>query len=230
MIKELLKRGLVKFGFQIQRIRKTPQPYIIQQWEEDEQFREMMKHIEGHTLVDTIRCFMLYQFVKQTIHIPGDVAEVGVYKGGTARLLSETLSSANKKVHLFDTFTGMPPTDPLKDIHTEGDFGDTSLATVKSYLQDCNNVHYHAGVFPYTAAGLEGNFFSFVHIDADIYKSVLHALTFFYPRLWSNGIMVCDDYGFLSCPGAKAAVDEFFLDKPEQIIYLPTGQCFIVRL
>ncbi len=41
--------------------------------------------------------------------------------------------------------------------------------------------------------------------------------------------MVFDDYGFPSCPGARKAVDEFFSDKEEFPLYLPSGQCFIVR-
>jgi len=42
--------------------------------------------------------------------------------------------------------------------------------------------------------------------------------------------MVFDDYGFESCPGAKAAVDEFFSGKIERPWYLPSGQCAVVKL
>jgi O-methyltransferase len=42
--------------------------------------------------------------------------------------------------------------------------------------------------------------------------------------------MVFDDYGEPTCPGARKAVDEFFADKPETPIYIPTGQCLVHRL
>jgi O-methyltransferase len=42
--------------------------------------------------------------------------------------------------------------------------------------------------------------------------------------------MVFDDYGFLTCPGAKKAVDEFFSDKREYPCYLPTGQAIVTKL
>jgi O-methyltransferase len=232
MIKKLIRKGLAKIGIQIQRANTIPlgKSNPIHQWDDDKYFIKIMDQISDYTLVDRVRCFMIYQFAKQIVNVPGDVAEIGVYKGGTARLLSKALDSTNKIIHLCDTFAGMPPTDPTKDLHKEGDFNDTSIDAVKFYLNDCSNVVYHIGVFTDTITGIENNLFSLVHIDVDIYKSVLNCLTFFYHRVRTGGIIIIDDYGFLSCPGAKMAVDEFFLDKIEYPCYLPTGQCVIIRL
>ena len=44
-----------------------------------------------------------------------------------------------------------------------------------------------------------------------------------------GGIILCDDYGFLTCPGAKTAMDAFFADKPEEIVNLPTGQGLVIK-
>jgi O-methyltransferase len=44
-----------------------------------------------------------------------------------------------------------------------------------------------------------------------------------------GGIIVYDDYGFHSCTGAKIAVDEFYTGKEERPIYLPTGQCIVIK-
>ena len=52
---------------------------------------------------------------------------------------------------------------------------------------------------------------------------------FFYPRMEEGAVMIFDDYGFTTCPGAKKAVDEFFTNKKEKPIYLPTGQCIVTR-
>lgn len=160
----------------------------------------------------------------------GDVAEIGVYKGGTAKLISKVVAGTNKTVHIFDTFQGMPPTDPSKDLYKEGDFSDTSLDSVKEYLRDCNNIRFYQGIFSDTSGPVINLQFSFVHIDVDIYKSVLDCCKFFYPRMVKSGIMLFDDYGSLRCPGAKMSVDEFFSDKAEYPSYLPTGQCFISRI
>ena len=209
---------------------KSGGPLFHYLWDEDQQFVRLSREIVGRTLVDKVRCFMLYQLAHNALRLNGDAAEIGVYKGGTARLLAKTLAqTAAKTLHLFDTFAGMPETDAARDLHGKGDFNDTSLADVQAFLHDCPNVDFHPGFFPATAGPIETAQFCFVHVDVDIYRSVLDCCRFFYPRLVTGGVMVFDDYGFFSCPGAKQAVDEFFADQPEHVIYLPTGQCMIIK-
>lgn len=216
---------LGRFGLAIQRL---PSGKPI--WSDDTAFCSLFNQIKDHTVVDRRRCFMIYQFAKHADGIDGQAAEVGVYKGGTAKLISKVLAKSGKTVHLFDTFSGMPVTDSAKDLHIEGHFSDVTLENVKMYLNDCPNVCFYQGLFPDTAAAVTGLRFSFVHVDADIYQSVLQCCRFFYPRMTKSAIMLFDDYGFGSCPGAKKAVDEFFSDKPESPCRLPTGQCFVIKL
>ena len=91
------------------------------------------------------------------------------------------------------------------------------------------NVFIIDGKFPETSNIIENKEFSFVHVDVDVYRSVMDCCLLFYPRLKRGGILLFDDYGDYSCPGAKIAVDQYFIDKPEFPIYLPTGQCLVVK-
>ena len=50
------------------------------------------------------------------------------------------------------------------------------------------------------------------------------------PSALPEWFLVFDDYGFPSCPGARAAVDDFFRSKPEVPLVLPTGQAVIIKL
>lgn len=203
----------------------------IQPWTDDPQFARLMRGVVGRTLVDRVRCYMLYQYAAHVASLGGDVAEVGVYQGGTARLLAQALAPTGKAIHLFDTFQGMPTTvDPRRDQHKAGDFADTSLEGVQHYLRDCPNLHFYQGLFPQTAGPVEEKTFCLVHVDADIYRSVRDCCQFFYPRLERGGMLIFDDYGEKTCPGAKQAVDEFFANTPEKACYLPTGQCVVTRL
>ncbi len=57
---------------------------------------------------------------------------------------------------------------------------------------------------------------AWAHIDVDIYAAVRDCLEYLYPRMAPGGMIVLDDYGFPSCPGARRAVDEFFAGRPRR--------------
>lgn len=227
-IRDFIRKSIEKLGYQIQPVYHG-QPNPIRLWDGDKYFNNLMREVADYTVVDRVRCFMIYQLIKHANNLPGDVAEVGVYKGGTAKLLANLIEQS-KNLYLFDTFAGIPSSDLCLDYHKTGDFERTSLERVKRYLGDCKGIHFYQGIFPDTATPIKDKVFCLVHIDVDIYKSVLDCCDFFYPRMVKGGIMIFDDYGFLTCSGAKKAVDEFFLGKAEKICYLPTGQGIVIRL
>ncbi|MGH9491487.1 MAG: TylF/MycF/NovP-related O-methyltransferase [Terriglobales bacterium] len=199
---------------------------LVRPWEE-EPFASVFAAIRGTTLVGPRRCYVLAALARQAAAVPGALAEVGVYRGGTARLLAEV--RPDRRLYLFDTFAGMPATDALLDLHRAGDFADTSLAAVRGFV-NAGNADFRPGLFPATAAGLEHERFALVHVDCDIYASVRACCEWFYPRLAAGAAMVFDDYAYRSCPGAKKAVDEFFAAKPEQPILAAEGQALVFRL
>lgn len=77
---------------------------------------------------------------------------------------------------------------------------------------------------------MENKTFALVHVDVDLYQPTLDSLEFFFPRLLPGGILVCDDYGSGSYPGARTAMDEYFSNQLENIIELPQGQGFVQKL
>jgi len=180
-------------------------------------------------LVKRDRCKVLWQELKKVISLDGDVFECGVYKGGTAMLLS-TLVSKHKTLHLFDTFEGVPEPNPKKDVYKGGEWSEASLGEVKEAVNFMNHackVKFYKGFIPDTFKGLDDVKISFAHIDVDIYQSYLDCLEFIYPKMVDGGIIIFDDYGFEDCIGAKLAVDEFFEDKTDKVIKLETKQAMV---
>jgi len=196
--------------------------HAIPIWEQDEAFQRIYAEASKKTVVEHFRCHMLYQLARRCSEL-GDFAEVGVYRGGTARLIAKC---TNRPVHLFDTFAGMPDTDPEKDVHRAGEFADTSLEDVKEFLKDLSNVRYYKGRFPHNVP-FARNEYGFVHVDVDVYQSAKDACRYFYPQLVPSGVIIFDDYGFPQCDGVRQAVDESF-DKRD-VIYLPTGQALVTK-
>jgi len=197
-------------------------PWLTPDW------RELLRADDLRSMLTPQAKYNLYSLaLAATRRCEGDAAECGVYKGGTARILAELLP--DRTLHLFDTFEGMPETDATRDLHKRGDFSDTSEAAVREYLSGFTNVNIVRGLIPDSLQVVADRRFSLVHIDLDIYSAIKSACEFFYPRMVSGGVILFDDYGFPSCPGAREAVDEFFSDKPEIAMVMPTGQCWVQR-
>lgn len=200
-------------------------------WLGDPEFTTYFRKVRAHSLVDEARCWVLFCGIRQALHLSGELWECGVYKGGTALLIRMLRDKygCDSLVRLFDSFSGMPDTDKQFDIHKSGDFSDTSLEAVENVVGN-SRVQYHAGFIPNTFEDLDVDNISFAHVDLDLYDAILESCKFIYPRLKRGGVLIFDDYGFPSCPGAKSAVDSFFSDKAEFPMVLPTGQAIIHKL
>jgi O-methyltransferase len=186
--------------------------------------RELLKAARNYP--DKVR---LYNFWLQILRInkdkvKGDFAELGVYKGESARLLH--LMAPDRTLHLFDTFEGFTGTDLQPETgeaatYSTNNFADTSLNKVlKKIGGDQGKLKIHAGYFPESAAGLEETTFALVNLDADLYNPTKAGLEYFYPRLSPGGVILIHDYNH-KWEGLVKAVDDFAATIPEQHILLP---------
>jgi hypothetical protein len=169
--------------------------------------------------------YNLWRYAQRAAGRPGAFAELGVYRGGSARILCVAKGAAS--LHLFDTFAGMPAVNRETDgSFSEGDFADGTLEQVRGYLGGFRDVFFHPGVFPASASGLglDGPVFQFVHLDVDLHQSTLDGLRYFYPRLAAGGILISHDYGDPTVPGVRRAFAEFMRDKPEPLVEIGRTQ------
>lgn len=176
--------------------------------------------------------YTLLTLAKQASSLEGVFVECGVWKGGTALVLAEVIKKISKKkceLHLFDTFTGLPDVDKVRDRLKKGKFNDTSLDAIKELLSQYQDIYFHPGYIPESFEEWDSVDIALAHIDVDLYKSVMDCCKFIYPKMIQGGFMIFDDYGVGSCPGARQAVDEFFSDKDECPLVLYSGQAIVVR-
>ena len=80
-------------------------------------------------------------------------------------------------------------------------------------LSEFGSVRTYKGWRPVRIPDIGGRTFAFVRIDADLYQPTLDSMAFFYPRMSAGGIVLCDDYGCSSRPGAAQAIDQFCDDE-----------------
>jgi len=187
---------------------------------------------------DTVRRDMIVLLLRELVarKIPGDMAELGVFRGFSARLIHHYLPE--RKLYLFDTFTGFDERDVQAELAAVGRpaeraaFSQTGLENALANIAPLNaNVEVFPGFFPESApAFLAQKQFAFVHLDADLHDPILAGLSFFYDKIVPGGFMLVHDYN--SWLGARKAVSEFFRDKPETPIPMPdkSGSALILKL
>jgi hypothetical protein len=206
-------------------------------WQSDEAFLRAWAGFPEATPVVPDRRFVLFSSATSVRTVPGDTAECGSYRGGGSYLILASQSGVEGKTHhVFDSFEGL--SEPGSRDDTQGH--PTAFAWQKNQLAvdeavvnrnlgRFGNYRLYRGWIPARFGEVEGRRFSFVHIDVDLYQPTLDSLSFFYPRMNSGGIILCDDYGLTTCPGAKGAFDDFLRDKPETVIHLTTGQGILIK-
>lgn len=150
--------------------------------------------------------------LKLTSAIDGNIAEIGIYQGGSALIIADN-ANINKKIFLCDTFEGIQDWQDIdNDIHNlkNGDYT-ASYYDVLELFKDKKNIYLIKGYFPNSATQeMINSSYSLVHLDTDTYESTKNSLNFFYPRLNIGGKIICHDYGSLK--GVTTAVDNFCKD------------------
>lgn len=192
-------------------------------------FKEIRSKIDFYTAVDDNRLKIIYDKVLDTKNLGGYMAEVGVYQGGSAKLIA--LTDPSRILFACDTFKGLPePTSmDLNTIHKKGDFDNTSVELLYERLH-LPNVQIVEGLFPNRMQiPMINGLYSFVHIDVDLYQSTLDCLNFFYNRMTKGGIIVCDDYEWKDTPGVTIAFDKFMSDKSEKLVNTGFNSCYFIR-
>lgn len=202
-------------------------------WWHDSDFNEYLERFDETHKNNTYRHWMLSELLKLVSELPGDSAECGVFKGASSFLICKAnlISSSNNVHHIFDSFKGLSEPKLIDGTFWKSGDLSSSLNDVKMNLADFDEhrLKFYPGWIPERFIDIHKKEFRFVHIDVDLYEPTRDSLAFFYERIITGGIILCDDYGFTSCPGATKAFDDFFIDKPEQLIILPSGGCFLIK-
>jgi O-methyltransferase len=200
-------------------------------WWKNEEFTRYLNHFGELQLLNTDRKWTVYQLLRLVAHVPGDTAECGVFRGATSYLIccaNRESDAGSKTHHLFDSFEGLSQPAPTDGTHwRKGDLK-CEIETVRKALSGFENLSFHPGWIPERFEDVKDRKFSFVHIDVDLARPTHDSLAFFYPRMEAGGIIVCDDYGQGTSPGATEAIDRFLADKAEKMLMLPEGGGFLI--
>lgn len=181
------------------------------------------------------RLWILTRSAAHCASLDGSFAEFGVYRGGcTFMVLSESRPLPNRSFFLFDTFAGIP-TSRLTEREVSAGFGgrlaDVSMTEIRDRLaQWSDQVRFVAGDVFETLSNTETGPLAFVHLDMNASAPTQLALDYAWSRLVPGGMIVFDDYGWAQYAEQKLLIDDFFKDKKDGPIALPTGQALSIKL
>jgi hypothetical protein len=179
------------------------------------------------------------ELFKKTLEVPGDIAELGVFRGlglmTWANLLEAyCIGDRTKTVYGFDNWEGFSvlESEDGKEVKSvqkvEGGF---SPEKYYEELFDAIAVFDEDRFIPWKPRIklIKGNIedtipafikenpgvrFSLIHFDCDLYKPTKIALEALWPILSRGGLLLFDEYSIPDWPGETRAVDEFFADRP----------------
>lgn len=136
------------------------------------------------------------------LRIDGDWVEFGVARGTTANLMLDLLPFSSR-LHLFDSFTGLP-----RDWLGQWKAGHFALSERDVPAFDDSRVLLNKGLFSETVPDYfdSSRPVALIHIDCDLYESTLEALSGITPAIRAGTIVLFDEYYMTS--GGETADDE----------------------
>jgi hypothetical protein len=236
-IEDLLDQHFTKYGVASREIWRNFQIYAR---------RVFLKRFLAH-----------YEFFKMTIDLPGDIVELGVYRGASLMSWANFIEIRNmgdrqKQVFGFDNFagfSGLDTQDGKEDPKVRKKAGGYDGGAFEDMLADAISIFDRDRFIPYkqrvklVKGNIEETVPRFVeenpglricllHFDCDVYRPTKIALKHFWPLVVRGGVVLFDEYGIRPWEGESKAVDEFFSEEKvviRRLDWSPSPGGYIVK-
>lgn len=239
MAAPLLKRIAFRFGYDFT-FRKLPQ-YALRNRklklprDMEPEFVPLYEAARDYTLTSPECLYALYQAVRHVVahQIPGDLVECGVWRGGSAMMMAQTLQAlgvTDRKIHLYDTFAGMTQPGEIDVRRRDGaeqvsrwqafqrdGFNEWTYAPLEEVQTNMRRTGFPEQKLVYVAGPVEDTLpatrperISVLRLDTDWYESTHHEFTHLFPLLQPGGLVIVDDYG--AYEGARRATDSYLAE------------------
>lgn len=149
-------------------------------------------------------------------NLEGAVAEAGVWRGGFSYFIN--LFFPKRKFYLFDTFTGFDKEQIKEEVanqkidsffQDQQTFDSTSIEFVYNKMPHKENCIFCKGLFEQTSPLVDEKNFVFVSLDMDLFKPMLTALEYFWPKMQVGGAIFMHDFNHSKIHGIRDVVQEF---------------------
>lgn len=151
------------------------------------------------------------------LQVPGDYVEAGCDKGFSVQVLTNRLDFAAlpRRYWLYDTFQGE---------HQDADL----FEQTKARFASLSNVSVISGTLP-AALDKGPERVAFLHLDLNNADAEIGTLNRLWDRMPAGAVILVNDYGWAPYAEQTARHAEWFGERGEAILELPTGQGLIVK-
>ena len=198
-----------------------------------------------------------YEFFRRVIDLPGDIIELGVYRGASLMSWANFLEIRNmgdrqKQVFGFDNFSGfgeMDEKDGKSDSRVRKAAGGFDSSEFEAVLLDAISIFDNDRFIPHKPRVklIKGDISETVpkfvednpglriclmHFDCDMYRPTLAGLKHFWPLVVPGGVVLFDEYGIRPWEGESRAVDEFFAEgrvKIQKLDWSPNPGGYLIK-
>jgi len=173
--------------------------------------------------------------VQQARNVPGDLVELGVFRGHTTLFCAEYVDFQvwPKRWWLYDTFDGIPADQlaPGWEGRNKSIYGDTfSFEEVRDRFAHIPNIDVIKGRVPEILATHGApDTIAFMHIDMNNPSAEIAALDALFDRLSPGGLILFDDYCWATARAQFVAERAWFAERGLQVLPMPTGQGLFVK-
>lgn len=184
--------------------------------------RNIFRFIHNLSLLDTI------------IHVPGDLIEVGCWRGSNTMLFAKALDfkyQSSKKIVVFDSFEGLQNFSASDEISNEGleksnYRGNFDLMNDVANLYNLSDkIEFYIGdaelTIPEFSSEQSWRRFSLIYFDADLYDACKVSLECLWEMLSIGGLFVFDEWNMRRFPGESNAVNNFFKSRSDYEMQQP---------
>lgn len=201
----------------------------------------IIQRVQGIELCNPSVPVNTYEMTQRCLEsgVPGDFVECGVFAGAQVAVMALVCDAlpgdhSNRRVHLFDSFEGIPEAGPEDDSQpgigrcTNGQGRLVSSGIAICSMEQCqaymrkfgvneDRLVYHKGWFQDTVPLWDGRPIALLRLDGDLYESTKVCLEYLYPYVSPGGIVIIDDYMLRGC---RRAFEDYFQDNLPEFTFI----------
>src|SRR3990170_99037 len=179
-------------------------------WIKDKEFNAIYAKVAENTLISKRKLYDLFLVGRQVRYVPGDILEIGSWRGGSAALLASVLPEKN--IGLWDNWGSLVNKDSYfieKEYSSNDDLAKAKSLLARVVPEAEKRCRFIERVFPGDIAEADlAPCFSLIHFDVYDGQAFVDGAEMLWSRLSTGGVFMVGGYGAISLDQLTIKVNE----------------------